>query len=272
MNQPVAQAVALATHVNGALAGLPLAPFFPGHSTCAGCESVRFLDAPPARLRKPVSTLCAATPDAWFGWLADAGARRAVLEWIPPQAEPAADAPAPAVFRAANGHWALETRHGRAAARRWSASWAPHRVGRDKLWRVEYTASSRGRAEPPPIGDLGVERTRLAVAIEDAQAFSTAHQLAPVAERLAQARDTLATGTLHGSADLAPEGLLGAPARSLLDACQSAWVFGGLGTWSELLLEGPQHRDFLITADALLRALVAAVPAAVDDNALRGAG
>ena len=67
-------------------------------------------------------------------------------------------------------------------------------------------------------------------------------------------------------------GVLSGAARTILDACQSAWVFGGMGTWNDLAFPDEDQKLYLRASDALFRAIIDAIVAAVGDNVLsRGA-
>ena len=41
----------------------------------------------------------------------------------------------------------------------------------------------------------------------------------------------------------------------LLDACQSAWVFGGMGSWNDLGFEGPEQTEYDRVSERLFTAL-----------------
>ena len=61
----------------------------------------------------------------------------------------------------------------------------------------------------------------------------------------------------HG--DLAPEGSLPPLARCLLDACQTAWVFGGMGSWNDLTFDGPDGAEYDRVSEWLFTALNEAI-------------
>ena len=70
---------------------------------------------------------------------------------------------------------------------------------------------------------------------------------------------------LHGfHKDLTVEGV-GAPlAVCLLDACQSAWVFGGMGSWNDMGFEGVDQKDYDRVSQQLFAALNETIQAATN--------
>ncbi len=132
--------------------------------------------------------------------------------------------------------------------RLWTATWTftDGRAGGKKPWSVDYHAS------PPPPGrgaetapDLDRVERQLAESLESIAAF---------AERIGSGFATSfrrALATLQGDPsssrvyhpDLAPEGFLEPRALRILNACQTAWVFGGMGSWSDGAYGGDEAEE-----------------------------
>lgn len=70
--------------------------------------------------------------------------------------------------------------------------------------------------------------------------------------------------------DLAPEGILGTESLAVLDACQHASVFGGMGSWNDLSFDGADAEAYERVSERLFRALNRAIAAAANESA-RGA-
>ena len=71
--------------------------------------------------------------------------------------------------------------------------------------------------------------------------------------------------------DLAPGGVLTDLASALLDACQKAWVFGGMGSWNDLGFEGDSQRDYERMSESLFGAVTRAIAGAAS-SAFAGDG
>jgi hypothetical protein len=61
-----------------------------------------------------------------------------------------------------------------------------------------------------------------------------------------------------------PEGDLPEAASILLDAVQSAWVFGGMGSWNDMGFEGPDQKEYSCVSELLFHAINETIEAATD--------
>jgi hypothetical protein len=55
--------------------------------------------------------------------------------------------------------------------------------------------------------------------------------------------------------DLLPEGVIQDSATTLLDAVQSAWVFGGMGSWNDMGFDGDDQSEYIRVSEQLFQAL-----------------
>jgi hypothetical protein len=271
MNGPIAQAVALTCHANAVLAGNAATPFFPSNSTCQFCDRVTFATRSQSLLGEASVELCADSPDAWFSWLASRSPGRALLRWAPTSTSDRSDRMT-AGFVGGGGTWFIEVTGDQNRSNWWVPQWevwnrsAPNR----RIWRVAYTCR-RGDAVRGNVAHLAAARAQLAAAVADVHVFASAHDLKGFADAFGRARETLTTGVLHGyHRDLAPAGFLDAAAVMTLDACQSAWVFGGMGSWNDMAFAGADQATYARISEALFLALVAAIQAAVGDSGPSG--
>ena len=53
-------------------------------------------------------------------------------------------------------------------------------------------------------------------------------------------------------------------AECLLDACQSAWVFGGMGSWNDLAFDGEAQAEYERTSQTLVLTLTDVIQAAAN--------
>jgi len=66
--------------------------------------------------------------------------------------------------------------------------------------------------------------------------------------------------------DLAPTGFLSEEAAVLLDACQTAWVFGGMGSWNDLWFEGEDQGIYERVSERLFEAVNAGIEQAATSS------
>jgi len=264
MQGPVAQAVALVAYGNAAVRGLSRPAFSPEHSTCAFCEWVRFVDAREVRRGKRVESPVAGGPDEWLASLVEAGVSGVRLDHRPSSRGLFLDV-ATAGFAGGGGEWWIVCEDG-GRGEGWLARWelgdrgAPDR----RIWRVTY-----GRLGDAPAAGAGLSVADAAVALERSlesiARFSRDRAKGTFLEAFENALATLRTGEPHGyHRDLAPPGVLPAPAARLLDACQSAWVFGGMGWWNDQSFEGEARGEFDRVTQEHWTAVCAAIVAAAN--------
>jgi hypothetical protein len=114
------------------------------------------------------------------------------------------------------------------------------------------------------LNELMQDFQALLVAIKD---FAVKHELDGFANCFATAIDSLQSGpplpkVFH--ADIAPGGLLPLESRRLLFASQSAWVFGGMGSWNDLGFDGEEGRIYDNLSDRLYNIVNRAICAATN--------
>jgi hypothetical protein len=72
---------------------------------------------------------------------------------------------------------------------------------------------------------------------------------------------------LHGfHKDFSFNRILSSDAIAILDACQTAWVFGGMGSWNDMGFERGEGDEYNRVSDNLFRLLTDAIPAAANDS------
>ncbi len=242
MNGPVAQFVALTCHANAFLRGHPAAPFFPGNSTCQFCDWVKFIAVSRTLFGKSKEFPVAATPNAWFEHLKSQGVVGIRLTRTP-QNKPGISDRMSSGFVGGGGTWAMEALQSGGKAAVWLSRWsvwnqnAPER----RIWRVEYGRVSE--IPQPTAGGTDLESAvaRLRSALAEIHRFSEKHNCGGFTACFARAMETLDSGGAkrHGyHKDLIVNGVVPEMASYLLDACQSAWVFGGMGSWNDMGFEG----------------------------------
>lgn len=269
MTGPVAQMVALTCHANALLAGREVGTFFPTNSTCQFCDRVVFLGSAGFLQAITGSRDTADTPDEWFRLLVARGATgvhlgwrsRRLASWLPDHMG--------AGLVGGGGLWQMEVafRNGRHQA--WRAQWVVlnQQAPDQRIWHVAYEGRGAGRAQPWPPADLAAPRDELREAIEQAVSFCAYHDLDGFATGFRDARRELKGKDPEKPAfhqDLAPAGFLSDDARHTLNACQHAWVFGGMGSWNDLGFQGEEQQRYDAVSERLYRAVTTAIQTAAN--------
>jgi hypothetical protein len=253
-----AQMAALACHANAFLRGMAVPEFHPGNSTCKFCESVTFAVN---------ADVVAGSPNAWFQSLRESGVSG--VRFVHEAAnDPRIADHKSAAFVGGGGHTVL-------AARRdgrwdlWGAGWKfGDRHAKDRrVWSVRYERFGA-------VDELLPEKTpaeataALREALRHIHAFATANAIDGFAGSFAQGLALLdgepALPPFHD--DLFVAGTLSEAASRLLKASQPSWVFGGMGSWNDMILDGSAGEEYARVTSALYAALLDAIAAGVNET------
>jgi hypothetical protein len=269
MNGPIAQLVALTCHANWFLEqGAIPSRFFPDNSTCKFCDRISFVEIKKSWLGKPSERTVAETPDAWFAYLA---ARKASGVRIFRQArnDPRISDRMSAGFVGGGGDWMLAVRCP-SATEYWMARWEVwnQNAPEQRIWRVTYGLVARDQA---PLA-VAPNQADLLVAFKSAlnriHAFSAENTCGGFTECFARAVHSLNDrAAIHGyHKDLYCPGSLSRSSEAMLDAAQSAWVFGGMGSWNDMGFDGEKGREYEESSEELFIALHDAICAAANES------
>ncbi|MEN9239871.1 MAG: hypothetical protein Q6J68_03870 [Thermostichales cyanobacterium SZTDM-1c_bins_54] len=255
MQGSVAQMIALTVWGNGALqgqSGYDEAGFYPENPAFRCCEYVRFGDPDHETASDPVG---------WLGWLRGEGVRG--LQMIYGGLEKAEDNRLWVVFAGQNQDWLLEAVKA-TTSDYWGCDWQlGDRRRRDgKLWQVTYRRLlvDGPRAAMPMAAEEVKER--LIAHLPKMADFAYAHREERFARIFEIALDCL-------TADPRPKNdssLLPPPAEQLLHAAQTAWVFGGMGSWNDMSFAHPIQLEYEALSSELYRLLNLAIMAAVNSS------
>lgn len=275
MNHPIAQFVALTCHANAFLQRRGVPRFFPDNSTCTFCDWVKFFGVSRTLLGTVRREEVAGTPDAWFAHLKAVNISAIHLSCAP-QNHPRISDRMSAGFVGGGGIWAMEAvqQNGKRAIwlSRWEV-WNQHAPER-RIWRVSYSRGRSARLSPIGAPNLEALTGRFRSALADIHEFSAKHHCDPFTARFSEAMETLDSGgkKRHGyHQDLAPGGCLPSLAVRLLDACQSAWVFGGMGSWNDLGFHGEVQAEYNRTSERVFLTLTEVIQAAANASCAAGA-
>jgi hypothetical protein len=242
MNGPLAQMVALTCHGNAIIAGKSAGRFFPDNSTCAFCDSIRFVRLKTSIFGKTKEEPVAATPDEWLVQLKGKKATGVRLAFTPVD-DPNFSDRMSSGFVGGGGNWSLEVMLPGGTSETWMASWhvwnqdAPDR----RIWRVTYGLVGTHPTPQQSARDLAAVTAALQSALERIHVFSARENCEGFTESFKTSLDCLAGPKACAGyhKDLSVLGTLPEQAVTLLQAAQTAWVFGGMGSWNDMSFERP---------------------------------
>jgi hypothetical protein len=275
MNHPIAQCVALTCHANAFLQGRSVPRFFPTNSTCIFCDWVKFFAVSKPFLDKIREEEVAGSPDAWFAYLKAANISAVRLS-RKPQSHPKISDRMSAGFVGGAGTWSMEAVQPNGKSAVWLSRWQvwDQNAADRRIWRVSYGRVS-GKRSSIRVADLEASAGRFRSALADIHRFSEQQDCGGFTACFSKAIETLNSGgeKRHGyHRDLAPDGCLPSLAMRLLDACQSAWVFGGMGSWNDMAFAGEAQVEYDRTSQQLFLTLNEAIQAAANASVAAGGG
>ncbi|MCA6119430.1 hypothetical protein J6524_31835 [Bradyrhizobium sp. WSM 1738] len=269
MQGPTAQAAALVIFGNDILRGYQRENFWPAATVFKFCKAVRFvaLGGEPA---KPTEHPFAEDPMQWISRLRDEGTISLRLHDVP-RNDPRISDRMSVGFVGGGGRWVIETRQAQASDL-WEARWQV--MNKDdpdrKIWDVAYFRTFHGGAHIPlQPRSLGALRHDLSIVLAKIEAFAARQKLEHFANAFRNAADKFSSAeplaeTYHS--DLAPTPAMPLEARQLLGAVLASWVFGGMGSWNDLGLDGNDQQEYMELSDELFALLNQAIAVAVNST------
>jgi hypothetical protein len=278
MQGTIVQVINLTTYGNAFVVGAPafdVSNFYPTSGSFTFCEYVRFV-----RLGQKGDTLeevvYADDPPAWFARLKKDRVYAIRMIYGPTGGKKLGDKQIAdrmlVGFVGGGGRWLIETITPNGSDF-WEARWevGDENRGDSRIWRVTYgrIASNQPTLERQAI-DMYELKTRLADNLAAIGNFARMRKLDGFVKAfdagLAQlnAQDPYKSARL---ANLVPDQALPLVAAQLLGAAQAAWVFGGMGSWNDLWIEGDDQALYERLSEDLYQLLNAAIGAAANASA-----
>lgn len=254
MNGTVAQLAALVCHANAYLRSSKTARFFPGNSTCRFCDKINFISFKKNLLGQKKEKEIAKTPDDWFEYLQVKKVENVKIGHFPKNNLQISDRMS-AGFIGGGGNWGVEVLLPEGRSEYWMARWevwnksAPEK----KIWRVKYGMISSGKTfnNNTKINLRNVIET-LEISLIDIKSFSERNNCSGFTLCFEKALSTLRSGKKQAyHQDISPNGLLPKDAELILDACQSSWVFGGMGSWNDMSFQDSEQIEYEKISDKL---------------------
>ncbi|MCL2447626.1 MAG: hypothetical protein FWD17_01630, partial [Polyangiaceae bacterium] len=135
-----------------------------------------------------------------------------------------------------------------------------------RIWRVTYHLAGVGGSPTGSHRSIGDAEESLRSALVAIEGFAIEQHLDGFAKCFRKALDALGVKPVRSGyhSDLAPAGVLSQRAECLLDACQSGWVFGGMGSWNDTSFQDEVGRRYDLVSGTLFHSLGTAIEAAVN--------
>ena len=268
MNGPIAQVVALTGHGNTYLREHKVPTFFPANSTCKFCDKVAFVVVERTIFGRTKEKPIAATPDEWFSYLRSLKAHGIRVRYTPHN-DPGFSDRMSAGFVRGGGTWSMEIILPKGRRDSWIARWGVwnQEAPEDRVWRVTYGRVSTAGASAAPVVDLTQSSENLATSLRDIHKFSKDHDCGGFTQCFKEALDTIDSSgkVLHGHhQDLIPDSVSSREAKTILDACQRCWVFGGMGSWNDMGFDGDVQNVYEEVSERLFEAATDAIVAAAN--------
>jgi len=270
MNGPIAQYVALTCQGNAYLNGLKVEPLLDTNSTCQFCEEVKFEIARKLFFVKRRNVEAAGTPNEWFRHIESLGAYGIRLSCSPQEDAPGSDRMS-AGFIGGGRIWLMEVVLPKDQSEYWLAQWRPGNTNspQRRVWKVAYVRVGRGTTPDVKRPDVTDVIAQLVRSLREIHTFAQRQGVREFTRWFEEALDTIdSKGTrFHGyHRDLAPKGLLSGQAATVLDACQRAWVFGGMGSWNDMTFDGDARIEYERVSEQLFESVNQAIAAGTNTS------
>lgn len=270
MNGEILQLIALCCHANATLRARRVPEPLPKNAAFDFCEFVRFVRPARTLFGGVKDRTFASTPQEWLGALVADGVVRVRLARASGN-DPAAADRTLAAFIGGAGTWYLELLRADGQSDFLLADGQVHnlRAPDGRIWRTTYKQVSGPSTNSSPI-PIAQATANLKAALDDVAAFALKQNLSNWHANFMSALDAFDASKparFDNCADLAPPGVLPLDARTLLDACQRAWVFGGMGSWNDLGFDEPHQAEYDRVSEQLYQCIVAGILAATNASA-----
>jgi len=262
MNGEIAQYVMLVCQGNALLAGREIPDLLATNTSCQFCASITF-DGPGATR--------AANPNLWLQSLRDDGVCGFRLSSAA-RNDPRFSDRMTAGLTGGGSFWTIEAVKRGGSSDFYTARWA---VGdrdspENRIWSVSYPRIATQKTAPASTRPVAVMTVVMTGALNQIYAFAEKQKYCePFVGAFTRVLNWLrgnATDPVYHQ-DLFPPDMLSPEAVNLLNACQAAWVFGGMGTWNDMGFDNEADQAvYDAVSSYLYNSLTEAIPVAANDS------
>ncbi|OOQ57616.1 hypothetical protein [Mucilaginibacter pedocola] len=137
-----------------------------------------------------------------------------------------------------------------------------------RIWGVKYFLASSGHSSASPtLASLNKAKAELDSSLKEIISFSDKHKLKYWAETFSKAKQNLESShpAIGYYKDFIIEENMALLSRQVLFSAGEAWVFGGMGTWNDLLFNNSKDNNmYNRLSDSLYKSVVKAIIAGVN--------
>ncbi|HEC15962.1 MAG TPA: hypothetical protein ENI99_05225 [Sedimenticola sp.] len=254
MQGTVAQLLSLAAHGNEYLAGNLEEKYFPNNSTFMFCKYVKFVDLQSSGTKWHERDF-APDPISWFKKLKETGVIQFRVRYISTNNEQISDRMSIA-FVGGGGRWLIEAvKPGKSDF--WEAHWevGDQNDPDSNIWHVKYGRILRNTNHPesplPPASEIKNQLKHVLKKIRD---FAFKHDHSNFGEIFNNGIKALSDkpSNYKNEYKIFPENYAASEYHQLINACQRAWVFGGMGSWNDIGFNKDEvHKEYEALSDEL---------------------
>lgn len=244
MQGTIFQILVLVTHGNLAISNQQAENFYPQHSAFKFDEYVKFVDLEKSN-GKWQEIPFAENPNEWISKLKTKNCSGLRVERISTDNDQISDRMSVA-FVGGGGRWVIEAVCPDGSDF-WEAKWeiGNQNDPNQKIWQVTYGLIAKNQKanllKPLSTDELSRE---FKTTLQDALIFSKKHNLEGFANSFNEALLSLDSSVEPNLYGVAQNGQLPIQASKLIAAAQSAWVFGGMGSWNDLGFDGDDQKEY----------------------------
>lgn len=281
MNGPLAQIVSITAHANAEIESTSSTTYSLNNSTAQFCRKIKYIDWVKKQgllslfkvQKKHVEKPLANDFLSWINFLKIENVKQLFHHYIPSENPQISDRMT-AGFVGGGGRWLIEAWKGNSSDY-WEAKWevTDHDAEDRRIWTVTYARISRNDIVRKNMhSGLSGITDKLKNAILACKTFSESHQLEGWKEYFVNALDCLECGNTNLKTiyhkDIIPLSKYSDEAKRILFSVQSAWVFGGMGSWNDMMFENNDQNLYEMISDQLFKALCEAIPHATNEYEL----
>jgi hypothetical protein len=235
MNGEIALSLSLVAYANAFLQGEDVA-FDRNHSTAKFCKFIEFIEIPGGVDSLTDRIILAEDPISWFRLLKKQGVEYVLLHYYSSENSVLSDRIS-STFSGGGGRWVIEAVKDNASDL-WEAGWLVGSSKGDRIWEVYYILFSKDCNRPDydyPAMDEVYEILRQC--LNEIYNFALSHvSTAHFAKYYQQCIEFLSSENPFENFDILPDGYI-LRAQQLVRACYTSWLFGGMGSWNDIVFE-----------------------------------
>jgi hypothetical protein len=259
MKTSIAQIIALTAYGNAFLQNQPVS-FNKNHSTAQHCKEITFIEW-------PSEIVLAKDPNAWFQFLKKHQIESLILDYAPDNG--IKESRELMGFIGGGGRWLISSIKGE-NAEIWEGRWiAPKENETRDNWTVNYGRIVKEWSLPKPetFSSIDQSHKKFKNTLESIISFAKDQNLEKFVEIFKEGLTCLSSELPNINLyhkDLLIEENYPLKARQVLAACQTAFVFGTMGSWNDMTYEGKTQERYDKLSNALFSSIIKSICTVVD--------